>query len=245
MGSTVTSDAPPGARTERVLSYGATRVRPARRRRRYGERKMDYAREFKREFDRRPETGQTFCTPSLGRKESVLSSVGSLRICLGESGLPIEVEELEDAQTWQRLRRRARELAPLFSGEDARYQALSVLLRRFVDSDVESKQLLTALIELLVSQLELARLDDTTLVERALLGKTGKGNGPAKAEVPVVLDAAGDFYPVAVASPKMKLHVGRCLSRRLDHSDSHELGRCVLSGEEQPLVTHRIVYPEH
>jgi hypothetical protein len=158
------------------------------------------------------------------------------------STFPVHLSS-EDDQTWQRVRRKARALAPLFSREDQRYQALSVLLRRFGDSVVEPKQLLTALIELFISQLELARLQNTTLVERALLGKTGKGNGPAKAEVPVVLDAAGNFYPVAVASPKMKPHVIRCLTRQQSDSESAELGHCALSGEERPLMTGRFPEP--
>jgi CRISPR-associated protein Cas5d len=46
---------------------------------RSGQRKMDYAREFKKEFDRRLENGQTFYTPCLGWKECVPSYVGPLR----------------------------------------------------------------------------------------------------------------------------------------------------------------------
>jgi len=46
---------------------------------RSGQRKMDYAEEFKREFERRLENGQTFYTPCLGWKEFVPSYVGPLR----------------------------------------------------------------------------------------------------------------------------------------------------------------------
>jgi CRISPR-associated protein Cas5d len=46
---------------------------------RSGQRKMDYAGEFKKEFDHRLENGQTFYTPCLGWKEFVPSYVGSLR----------------------------------------------------------------------------------------------------------------------------------------------------------------------
>jgi len=46
---------------------------------RSGQRKMDYAGEFKREFDRRLENGQTFYTPCLGWKEFVPSYLGPLR----------------------------------------------------------------------------------------------------------------------------------------------------------------------
>lgn len=45
---------------------------------RSGQRKMDYAEEFKREFDYRLENGQTFYTPCLGWKEFVPSYVGPL-----------------------------------------------------------------------------------------------------------------------------------------------------------------------
>jgi CRISPR-associated protein Cas5d len=47
--------------------------------RRSGQRKMDYAEEFKKEFNRRLENGQTFYTPCLGWKEFVPSYVGPLR----------------------------------------------------------------------------------------------------------------------------------------------------------------------
>jgi CRISPR-associated protein Cas5d len=46
---------------------------------RSGQRKMEYAEEFKREFNRRLENGQTFYTPCLGWKEFVPSYVGPLR----------------------------------------------------------------------------------------------------------------------------------------------------------------------
>jgi CRISPR-associated protein Cas5d len=46
---------------------------------RSGQRKMNYAEEFKKEFDRRLENGQTFYTPCLGWKEFVPSYLGPLR----------------------------------------------------------------------------------------------------------------------------------------------------------------------
>lgn len=46
---------------------------------RSGQRKMDYAGEFKKEFDCRLENGKTFYTPCLGWKEFVPSYVGPLR----------------------------------------------------------------------------------------------------------------------------------------------------------------------
>ena len=46
---------------------------------RSGQRKMDYVGEFKKEFDRRLENGQTFYTPCLGWKEFVPSYLGPLR----------------------------------------------------------------------------------------------------------------------------------------------------------------------
>jgi CRISPR-associated protein Cas5d len=46
---------------------------------RSGQRKMEYAEEFKKEFDRRLEDGQTFYTPCLGWKEFVPSYFGPLR----------------------------------------------------------------------------------------------------------------------------------------------------------------------
>ncbi len=46
---------------------------------RSGRRKVDYAEEFKKEFDRRLTNGQTFYTPCLGWKEFVPSYLGPLR----------------------------------------------------------------------------------------------------------------------------------------------------------------------
>jgi CRISPR-associated protein Cas5d len=46
---------------------------------RSGQRKLEYADEFKKEFDRRLENGQTFYTPCLGWKEFVPSYFGRLR----------------------------------------------------------------------------------------------------------------------------------------------------------------------
>ena len=47
---------------------------------RSGQRKADYLREFKKEFDRRLHEGQTFYTPCLGWKEFAPSYLGSLRV---------------------------------------------------------------------------------------------------------------------------------------------------------------------
>lgn len=46
---------------------------------RSGQRKLEYADEFKKEFDRRLENGQTFYTPCLGWKEFVPSYFGQLQ----------------------------------------------------------------------------------------------------------------------------------------------------------------------
>lgn len=46
---------------------------------RSGQRKMEYGEEFKKEFDRRLENGQTFYTPCLGWKEFVPSYFGPLQ----------------------------------------------------------------------------------------------------------------------------------------------------------------------
>jgi hypothetical protein len=174
------------------------------------------------------------------KKHQASERIGLLRQVF--DSFPIHLSS-KDEHVWKRLRQKAIELSSVFSEEDPRYQALPTMLRRFNCPDVDSKQLLAALANLLISQLVLARLSDAIMAENILIGKIDPKDPLAKAEVPIVLDAAGSSYPIAVASPRMKVYVNRCLSAQTNDTEADERGRCALSGTEQPLLTDRSPEP--
>jgi hypothetical protein len=145
-----------------------------------------------------------------------------------------------DAAMWQRLRDRARELQPLFSGQDKRFEALPELMRRFTENPLDPKAFLERLAHRLVERLAAARLDDAALAEKLLIGKYKKRDPHAKAEVRLVLDAAGEF-PTRVATTRMRYHVSRCLA---SGGSNAEQGRCALTGEQQALLSERSPEPK-
>ena len=152
---------------------------------------------------------------------------------------PVILSE-NDAGMWRRLRDKARDLLPLFSGQDQQFGALPALIRRFIDYSGEPREFLGSLAHRLMERLEAARLQDGVLAEKLLLGKYAKGASLAKAEVRIVLDAAGEFA-TPVASARMKNHVCRSLASKARSSGQ---GRCALSGQEQPLVSERSPEPK-
>lgn len=167
---------------------------------------------------------------------------GRKRVALLEQGLrdhPIHLGGNELGM-WVRLRAKAEGLQRHFSGKDNRFDALPALIRRFTDRPPEPKDFLDALARRLLYRLAGARLQDTLLAEKLLLGQYAKGASVAKAEVRIVLDAAGEFE-VRVASGRMKAHVCRCLANRAQNPGR---GRCGLSGDNQPLLTERSPEPK-
>ena len=148
-----------------------------------------------------------------------------------------------DEQLWERLREKANHLLSLFRNGDSRYQALPIMLGRFASLGVEPKNFLAVLAELLITQLELARLSDAMLAEKLLIGTIAKKRKIVRAEVPIVLDAAEDLYAVQVASPKMKGYVCRVLSTQSGGRGTEMVGFCAFNGKEQPLLKDRSPEP--
>jgi hypothetical protein len=147
-----------------------------------------------------------------------------------------------DAQTWDRLRDKARNWLDIFAEMDERYLALSLMLRRFVEPAVSSADLLRRLCKLIVQRLEQGLLQDIALAEKLLIGvpDSRRHHGPAKAEVPIVLDVAEPDYPVRVADHRM----GSYVSRRLRARENKEPdGICALQGLPGHLLKRRFPEP--
>jgi hypothetical protein len=166
------------------------------------------------------------------RKERVELLQEALRVCL------VGLNENDDGM-WRRVRDRARELLPLFAGKDRQFNSLPELIKRFAEQPVRPQELVECLARRLVEWLATGRLQDPTLAEKLLLGRYDNKSGQFRAEVRIVLDAAGDFQ-TRVASARMKNHVCRCLATQVR---SAATGRCALSGAEQPLLTDRCPDP--
>lgn len=150
-----------------------------------------------------------------------------------------------DLRVWQRLRVKAGRLLPFFEKGDGPYCAWPELLRRFGGSELPPEQFLKALTQVIAEGLRQTHLADGALAERLLLGRV-TGHGPAKAEVPIVLDL--DRWDRSkgyrVADPAMESFVNRRLSEQ-PSSDlpPTALGRCALSEDEAPVELVRNLFP--
>ena len=148
----------------------------------------------------------------------------------------------QDEQTWQRLRKKARDWLNIFADTDEHYLALPHMLRRFATPTISSADSLRRLSQLIVGRLEQGQLQDVELAERLLVGTFAeKGpTKPAKAEVPVVFDVMEPDYPVLVADLKM----GSYVSRRLRANEKTDPdGICALQGVPRPLLKRRFPEP--